>query len=138
MSEVATVSRIGEKRILRCLRYVSSELEISVEPVDPTQFVSQFVSDLKMGEDVQRLATSLIEQGRESREDGLSGRNPVSVAAGAIYLAGCTVGEDVKRTQAEISATVDVSIPAIRDAYRVLESECDVVDLWETIWNPME
>ncbi len=123
IDEVVTVSRIEEMEFKRTYRYVVRELNLEIEPADPGSYVPRFVSDLGLSDEVERQARDLLATGKD--EQVHVGKNPVGLAAAAVYAAGLLTNEQV--TQAEVSEVADVSEVTIRNRYQeLLEVQNDV------------
>ncbi len=91
LEEVSEVSRVEKKEIGRTYRYVTKELSLEMEPVDPKEYVPRFSSDLGVSEEVKMKANEIID---ESAEQGLlSGKSPTGFAAAAIYAASLLCNE---------------------------------------------
>ena len=116
LDELETVSRVERKEFARAYRYVARELELAMEPTDPTQYVPRLSSDLDLPEETEQRAAELLEAGKA--EAVHSGKNPVGLAAAAIYAAGRLTNTDV--TQHEVADVADVSAVTIRDRYTEL------------------
>jgi len=114
LEEIAEVSRVDRKEIGRTYRYVSQELGLEMEPVDPEQYVPRFCSELDLPEEVQTKATEII---RETADQGLlSGKSPIGFAAAAIYAASLLCNE--KKTQREVAEVAQVTEVTIRNRYQ--------------------
>jgi transcription initiation factor TFIIB len=99
LEEISDVSRVERKEIGRTYRYVSQELGLEMEPVDPKQYVPRFCSELELSEEVKAKAEEII---TETAEQGLlSGKSPTGYAAAAIYAASLLCNE--KKTQREVA-----------------------------------
>ncbi|QLH77802.1 transcription initiation factor IIB [Halosimplex rubrum] len=116
LDELETVSRVDRKEFARAYRYIARELELAMEPTDPAQYVPRLVSDLDLPEETKQRAVELLEAGK--REAVHSGKNPVGLAAAAIYAAGRLTNVEV--TQHEVADAADVSAVTIRDRYTEL------------------
>jgi len=116
LDELETVSRVERKEFARAYRYIARELELAMEPTDPVQYVPRLASDLDLPEETKQRAIELIEAGKEAAVH--SGKNPVGLAAAAIYAAGRLTNLDV--TQHEVADVADVSAVTIRDRYTEL------------------
>ncbi|PSP68436.1 transcription initiation factor IIB 2 [Halobacteriales archaeon QH_8_67_27] len=123
LDELETVSRVERKEFARAYRYIARELELAMEPTDPAQYVPRLVSDLGLPEETKQRAVELLEAGK--REAVHSGKNPVGLAAAAIYAAGRLTNIDV--TQHEVADAADVSAGTIRDRYTELLDADDQV-----------
>ncbi|MHB9286703.1 transcription initiation factor IIB [Halobacteriales archaeon Cl-PHB] len=114
LEEVADVSRVERKEIGRTYRYISQELGLAMEPVDPKQYVPRFVSELGVSEEVKAKADEIIDV---TAEKGLlSGKSPTGYAAAAIYAASLLCNE--KQTQREVAAVAQVTEVTIRNRYQ--------------------
>jgi transcription initiation factor TFIIB len=124
MAEIADVSRVEKTEIGRTYRYVSANLGLAVEPVDPKLYVPRFASALDVSDEIRSTATSIID---DCVERGVhSGKSPTGFAAAAIYTAALLCDE--KRTQGEVASVADVTKVTIRNRYQeqvnVLDREC--------------
>jgi len=85
LEEIADVSRVERKEIGRTYRYISQELGLEMEPVDPKRYVPRFCSELDLSGEVQTKAQEII--GTTAEKGLLSGKSPTGYAAAAIYAA---------------------------------------------------
>lgn len=114
LEEVAAVSRVDRKEIGRTYRYVSQELGLEMEPVNPKQYVPRFCAELDVGPEVERKAKEIIE---ETAEKGLlSGKSPTGFAAAAIYTASLLCREN--QTQKDVAEVAQVTEVTIRNRYQ--------------------
>ena len=114
LEEIAEASRVDRKEIGRTYRYISKELGLEMEPVDPKKYVPRYCSDLDLSERVQTKAMDIIET--TSEKGLLSGKSPTGFAAAAIYAAALLCGE--KRTQREVAEVAQVTEVTIRNRYQ--------------------
>ncbi|NEU58265.1 transcription initiation factor IIB family protein [Halorussus sp. MSC15.2] len=114
LEEVSEVARVDRKEIGRTYRYVSQELELGMQPVDPKKYVPRFCSDLDLSEEVESKANEIIDV---TAEKGLlSGKSPTGYAAAAIYAASLLCNE--KKTQREVADVAQVTEVTIRNRYQ--------------------
>lgn len=114
LEELERVSRVKRKEIGRTYRYISKELNLEMEPVDPKKYIPRFCSELELSEAVQNKANVIIDV---SKEAGLlSGKSPTGFAAAAIYAASLLCNE--KRTQKEVANVANVTEVTIRNRYQ--------------------
>ncbi|WP_255197311.1 transcription initiation factor IIB [Halorarius litoreus] len=114
LEEISEVSRVERKEIGRTYRYISQELSLEMEPVDPKKYVPRFASELDLAEEVQSKANQIID---ETAEKGLlSGKSPTGYAAAAIYAASLLCNR--KRTQREVADVAQVTEVTIRNRYQ--------------------
>lgn len=122
LDEVSDVSRVEQLEIGRAYRYISEELSLRMEPVDPKKYVPRFVSKLEVDGELEQTANKIIDM---SKEEGIhSGKSPTGLAAAAIYTA--SLHCNIKLTQEQISEVANVTEVTIRNRYKeqidILES----------------
>lgn len=121
IDEVAGVSRVDPIEIKRTYRYLTRELGLEVPPTDPAEYIARYASAIDCSDQTERHARELIDA---ATDQGLhSGKNPVGIAASAIYAAAKVTGEDI--TQADISTVADISEVTIRNRYQELLDAAD-------------
>lgn len=125
LSEVESVSRVGERRIQRTYRYISRELSLSLKPVDPTRYIPRFTSQLSASENVVRRAEAF---GNElSGTTFSSGKDPTVVAATAIYVASLYEGE--RFVQGEVTEACDIAPVSLRNNYQHALEFLDIIPI---------
>jgi len=116
LNEIAEVARVDKKEIGRSFRFISHELQLSLNPTKPIDFLTRFISELELPPKSQKTAKSII---RMAEERGLtSGRGPTGVCAAAIY-ASCILTNE-KRTQRKIANTSCVTEVTVRNRFSEL------------------
>jgi len=116
LSEFAAVSRVEKLRIQRAYRYQSRELSLAIEPEDPTQYIPQFASSLKISDEAERRSRELLEVAMATGTH--SGKSPAGLAAAALYAATHLTNEQL--TQETVSNVAHVSRVTIRNRYQEL------------------
>jgi transcription initiation factor TFIIB len=116
LDEMAAVSRVDKMELTRTYRYVVRELSLEIQPADPKSYIPRFVSDLDLGDDVERRSRELVDDAREAGV--LSGKSPVGIAAAAVYAAALLTNQKV--TQSDVSEVANVSEVTIRNRYKEL------------------
>jgi transcription initiation factor TFIIB len=116
IDEVAAVSRIEPMEFKRAYRYIVRELELAVQPADPSHYLGRIASELDLDPAVERSARQLLDAAAETGV--FAGKSPVGLAAAAIYAASRLTSYDL--TQSEISEVADVSTVTIRNRYQEL------------------
>lgn len=95
---------------------MNRELGLPVGPIDPSEYIPRFASEMGLDTDIERAACDYVE---DARDDGLvTGRNPGGVAAACLYAAARGTGESC--TQAEAAEIADVTPVTIRNTYSEL------------------
>ena len=116
LNEIADVARVNKKEIGRSFRFISNELELNLNPTKPIDFLTRFISELKLSTRCQKIAKAII---RMAEERGLtSGRGPTGVCAAAIYAASILTKE--RRTQRKIALITGVTEVTVRNRFSEL------------------
>jgi transcription initiation factor TFIIB len=122
IDEFAEVTRVEEMEFKRAYRYLVRELGLEVQPADPESYVGRFVSELELSDEVEFRARELLTTAKNRALH--SGKNPVGLAAAAVYAAGLLTNEKV--TQEQVGEVADVSEVTIRNRYQeLLEADAD-------------
>jgi len=122
LEEVIGVSRVDDQEVKRAYRYTVRELNLEIQPADPTDHLPRFAAELDLSGETERRARELLETGKQRAVH--SGKSPIGLAAAALYAAGQLTGESP--TQSEISEVADVSEVTIRNRYQeLLEAEAE-------------
>ncbi len=116
LDEMGEASGIEKKEIGRTYRFVTRELEISIKPSNPADYIPRFASALKLSAETQSKAVEILEMARDI--ELTSGRGPTGIAAAALYVASLIHGE--KRTQREVADVAGVTEVTIRNRYKEL------------------
>jgi transcription initiation factor TFIIB len=116
LDEVNKVSRIERMELMRTYRYIARELNLEIEPADPTDYLPRFASDLGLSDEAERQAHDLLDTA--VGEGYASGKSPVGLAAAALYAGALLVDE--KTTQSDVSSVCDISEVTIRNRYKEL------------------
>lgn len=122
LDELANASGISKKEIGQTYRMLMRSLGLRAKVSNPADYMSRFISALKLSPTVQSNAVEIVE--RMSKANMTSGRGPTSLAAAAIYIASLIHNE--RRTQREIADVCGVTEVTVRNRYREL---MDVMDL---------
>jgi transcription initiation factor TFIIB len=118
LDEVLAVSRVEKLPITRTYRYVTRKLGLEIEPTDPMEYLPRFASELDLSEEAKRRSRDLLTTATEAEPSYLSGKNPVGLAAAAIYAGALLTNEKV--TQEAVSKVCDISVVTIRNRYTEL------------------
>ncbi|ADD07691.1 transcription initiation factor TFB (plasmid) [Natrialba magadii ATCC 43099] len=124
LDEIAAVSRVERMEIGRTYRYISKELGLEMQPVDPKKYVPRFCSELELPDEVQSKANEIIDTTAE--KGMLSGKSPTGYAAAAIYAAALLCNK--KKTQREVADVAQVTEVTIRNRYQEQIAEMGIHD----------
>jgi len=111
LDDIANGINIKRKDVARCYRLIYRELELKMPVVDPVKGVSRIASIAGLGEKSKRKAITILNQA--SRTGLTAGKDPMGIAAAALYLACISIGET--KSQKEISIASGVTEVTIRN-----------------------
>ena len=117
LKDVADAANVKRKDIARCYRLLHHELELKMPVVDPIQCIARISSKLKIPEKSKRYAAKIIKETQKRKES--AGKDPMGLAAAALYYACIENGENV--TQRVISKSSNVTEVTIRNQYHGLK-----------------
>jgi transcription initiation factor TFIIB len=109
--------RIDQKELGRFVRVLLDELKVKPNQIDPKVLVHRLATTLDVSMITQRRALQLIEKTKQ--KNGTLGKNPVSIAAAAFYIACIQTGE--RRTQRQIAKASKTTPVTIRNRFKELE-----------------
>lgn len=116
LEEIAEVSKVDRREIGRVYKVVAHALGLSLAPVTPESYIPRFASRLRIKPPTEALALNFVKQAILA--EVLSGKDPKSVAAAALYIACILRGEP--RTQRDVSEATGVTEVTIRNRYKEL------------------
>lgn len=139
LDEFARVSRIEKDRFEKAYWYVNKELNLEIEPADPTSYLPRFVDNVEAAiendpdshanitnaNELETVARDLVKAAQ--RANVTSGKAPTSIAAAAVYAASLLTNQQV--TQRHVSEATDVTTVTIRNRYQELLEETDYCDI---------
>jgi transcription initiation factor TFIIB len=111
LDDIANGINIRRKDVARCYRLIFRELELKMPVVDPVKVVSRIASIAKLTEKSKRKAVSILEKAKKLGI--VAGKDPMGIAAAALYLACISTGET--KSQKEISIASGVTEVTIRN-----------------------
>jgi transcription initiation factor TFIIB len=116
LEEIAQSSSVNKKEVGRSYRFLIKELDYSVPPLKPSQYITKFSNQLTMQGKVEEIAHKILAAAKELKLT--SGRGPTGIAAAASYIASVLTGE--RKTQREIAEIAQVTEVTIRNRYKEL------------------
>jgi transcription initiation factor TFIIB len=118
LKDVAAASGMKRKDVARCYRLLHRELEMRMPVTDPIKCVSKIASKAGLTERTQRRAVGILKRAIESRTS--AGKDPMGLAAAALYVACVLEGEN--KTQKDIAESAGVTEVTIRNRYKGLKT----------------
>jgi transcription initiation factor TFIIB len=116
LEEIAQASGINKKEVGRSYRFLIKELDLNIQPLKPSQYITKFSNQLTMQGKVEEIAHKILTTAKEQKLT--SGRGPTGIAAAASYVASVLTGE--RKTQREIAEIAQVTEVTIRNRYKEL------------------
>lgn len=117
LKDLELAANIKRKDIARCYRMIVKNLDLKMTVVDPIQCVARIGSMLNAKESTKRYAISVLEVARD--KDGIAGKDPMGLAASALYLACVKYETDI--TQRVIAEAAGVTEVTIRNRFKGLK-----------------
>lgn len=122
IKDVEQASNIKRKDIARCYRLLIKELDLRMPVPDPIQCVARIASRIGIAEKTKRHAVRALQIAQEKEVS--AGKDPMGLAAAALYLACVKNGED--KTQRDIAEAASVTEVTIRNRYKGLKESIDI------------
>ncbi len=111
LEEVSEVARASKKEIGRAYRHIGRNTEIPIRPSHPADFLDDFASKMRLGDNVVERADEIVEGAVQSSV--VSGKSPAGIAVSALYLASHIEGE--RRSMNDMSRTLGITTVTIRN-----------------------
>jgi transcription initiation factor TFIIB len=116
LESIAEFFGLKEKDIGRSFRFLFRKLGIKIPPPKPEKFAYHICTKLGLSEEVATQATRILKLARKM--GATMGREPVGVAAAAVYMACQEQG--IHRTQRELAQAAGVTEVTVRNRYKEL------------------
>ncbi|NIR87679.1 transcription initiation factor IIB [Candidatus Bathyarchaeota archaeon] len=117
LREVAEASLVDKKDVARCYRLLLRELDIRMPIADPLTYVSKIAESTGISGPTQGLAIKILREAKRKR--AASGKDPMGLAAAALYIA-CLQNNE-KKTQKDIAEAAGVTEVTVRNRYKSLK-----------------
>lgn len=117
LKDIGQASNIKRKDIARCYRLLLRELNLKMPVVDPIKCISRIASKAELSEKTKRKATKILQIAEEEKIS--AGKDPMGLAAAALYVACVTNGEN--KTQRDVAEAAGVTEVTIRNRYKGLK-----------------
>ncbi|NHJ00589.1 MAG: transcription initiation factor IIB [Candidatus Heimdallarchaeota archaeon] len=116
LKDIASVSNISAKELGRCIRIILQKLDLKVSPSDYSALVYRLGINLRVTMKARRQAVKILNIARS--RGATVGKNPMSLAAAALYISTIQTGE--RRTQQEIASIAKITPVTIRNRFKEL------------------
>ncbi len=117
LKDIGNASNIKRKDIARCYRLLLRELSLKMPVVDPIKCVARIASKAELSEKTKRDAAKILKTAEENKIS--AGKDPMGLAAAALYVACVTNGEN--KTQRDVAEAAGVTEVTIRNRYKGLK-----------------
>ncbi|CAI8028858.1 Transcription initiation factor IIB [Geodia barretti] len=122
LKDIGIASNVKRKDITRCYRLLLLELGLKMPVVDPVNCIARIASKTGLSEKTKRDATKILKTAEESKIS--SGKDPMGLAAAALYVACVANGEN--KTQRDVAEAAGVTEVTIRNRYKGLKVSLDL------------
>jgi transcription initiation factor TFIIB len=111
LDDIANGINIRRKEVARGYRLIFRELDLKMPVVDPVKGVARIASIAELSEKCKRKAIQILNQAKKCGI--VAGKDPMGIAAAALYLACISIGET--KSQKDISIASGVTEVTIRN-----------------------
>jgi len=118
LNDVSGSINITRKNLAICYRMIIKELDLKMPVVDSVQCIARIASQIGLSEKTKRHAMKLLKKAEETQI--ISGKDPMGMAASALYIASMETGENT--TQKTIALAAGVTEVTIRNRCKNLKS----------------
>ena len=122
LREIAEASLVDKKDIARCYRLLLRELDLHIPLADPMIYITKIARRADISGQVQAEAVKTLKESR--RKHVSSGKDPMGLAAAALYIACKRLGE--RKTQKEIADAAGVTEVTVRNRFKTLKSQLNI------------
>ena len=122
LTDVANGINVKKKDIARCYRLLLRELDLKMPVVNSVKCISRISSIAELSEKTKRKAMEILDQA--TKIELSAGKDPMGLAAAALYLSCVINGED--KTQKNIAVAAGVTEVTIRNRYKGLKEALEL------------
>ncbi len=109
LNDISSAINITRKSLALCYRLIVKELDLQMPVVDSISCIAKIASNADLSEKTKRHAMKILKKAEE--EDLVAGKDPMGMAASALYLASLETGENVtQKTVALAGGVTEVTI----------------------------
>jgi transcription initiation factor TFIIB len=122
LSEIAESSLVNRKDVTRCYRLLVQELDFHMPISDPLTYVSKIAEKKGISGKTQGVAIGILGEARRKRF--ATGKDPIGIAAAALYIA--CLQHNEKITRKEIAEAAGVTGVTVGNRYRALRKQLNL------------
>ncbi len=116
LKEIAEIMNIKKGDLAACYRKLVHELDLKIPVADSVQNVARIASKIGISEKTKRYSIKILRKAEENKIS--AGKNPMSLAATALYISCLKMGEN--HTQRDLAEAANVTEVTIRNRYKGL------------------
>jgi transcription initiation factor TFIIB len=116
LKDIAEATNIKKGDLAACYRLLVKELNMTMPVVDSVQNVARIASKIGLSEKTKRYAIKILRKAEENKTS--SGKNPMGLAAAALYLSCIKNGEN--KSQRDLAEAANITEVTIRNRYKGL------------------
>jgi transcription initiation factor TFIIB len=122
LREISEASLVDRKDVARCYRLLLRVLDVQMPVADPLTYVSKIAEKNGISGKAQGAAIVILRDAKRKRAS--AGKDPMGLAAAALYIACLQHGERI--TQKDISDAAGVTEVTVRNRYKALKRELNL------------
>ena len=122
LKDIADAGNLKKKDIAKYYRLLHKELGLKMPVVNPIQCIARIANSLGITERTKRYAVKILQVAQAHKES--AGKNPMGLAASALYLSCIKNREDM--TQRDIAEAAKVTEVTIRNRYKSLRLDQNI------------
>ena len=122
LSEISEASLVDKKDVARCYRLLLQTLDFHMPISDALTYVSKIAEKNKISGKTQGAAIAILAEARRKRF--LAGKDPMGMAAAALYIA--CLQQNEKITQNAIADAAGVTEVTVRNRYKALKAQLKI------------
>ena len=116
LRDVGGVTGVKRKDIARCYRHLAREMDIKVPVAYSVRCIAEIADKIGVGDRTGKMAAAILEI---AQQNGISaGKDPVGLAAAALYTACAKRGEN--KTLRDVAMAANVAETTVRNKYKML------------------
>ena len=116
LKDIASASNVKKKDVARSYRLLVKEMDLRMPVVNPAKCLTKIASRAQVSEKTQRKALEILIRAEKARIS--AGKDPMGLAASALYVACALEGEQI--TQRDVAEAAGVTEVTIRNRYKGL------------------
>ncbi|HSB57841.1 MAG TPA: transcription initiation factor TFIIIB [Nitrosopumilaceae archaeon] len=125
LQDIASAGDVSIKDLSRHIRILINSLDLKVESYNSSDFINRIASTAGIGEKSRRDALDILSNAKG--KGILAGKNPVAMAATALYLS--CVSNAEKQSQRKISKASGISVVTIRNRAEALAKSLNLYNI---------